>query len=74
MKKDIKNVIATSLQVKITELEDEKELNNLVQDSFMLVELIMTMQEDLDVMVVQEELKDVKTVGQLVSVFEAKVK
>jgi acyl carrier protein len=74
MKKDIKNVIAASLQVKVTDLQDEKELNNLVQDSFMLVELIMTMQEDLDVMVVQEELKDVKTVGQLVSVFESKVK
>ena len=73
MSKNVKETIAKSLDLETSQLDDSKELTSLVQDSFMLVELIMTLQEDLGVMVVQEELKDVKTVGQLVEVFSAKV-
>jgi acyl carrier protein len=73
MSKNVKETIAKSLDLEASQLDDSKELTSLVQDSFMLVELIMTLQEDLGVMVVQEELKDVKTVGQLVEVFSAKV-
>jgi acyl carrier protein len=43
----------------------------LVADSFALVELAIVLQEDLDVIITQDDLREVTTVGQICSVFRA---
>lgn len=48
------------------ELADDIELANLVAESFALVETVISIQEELSIRLIQEDLQDVKTVGELV--------
>ena len=50
------------------ELADQTLLNDLVAKSFALIETVINLQEDLDIRLVQEDLRDVITVGDLVRV------
>lgn len=68
----IKKSIAEFVKRDVSELEDQVELRTLVRDSFLLVELVMGLQEDYGVRIVQEDLKDVATVGDLIQVFLSK--
>lgn len=64
--------IAGFLKKDIAEVSDEVVLKSLVTDSFVLVELVMTLQEDFNIRLMQEDLKDVQSVGQLVKVIMSK--
>lgn len=55
-----------------SDIDPESELKSLVSDSFMLVELVMNLQEDLGVRINQEDLMGVTKVNQLQDVFLAK--
>jgi hypothetical protein len=51
-------------------LGDDVLLANLVPSSFVLVEMVIRLQEEFGVRLVQEDLRTVKTVGALVQVFK----
>jgi len=51
-------------------LQDDVLLTNLVVDSFVLVDMVIELQEEYGILLMQEDLKDVKTVGNLAAVFQ----
>ncbi len=64
----VKQALGLSLKRPIEELADQTLLNDLVAESFALIETVINLQEDLDIRLVQDDLRDVKTVGDLVRV------
>ena len=64
----MKQALGVSLKRPIEELADQTLLNDLVAESFALIETVINLQEDLDIRLVQEDLRDVITVGDLVRV------
>ena len=70
----VKQHISTILKVPVARLNDETSLSDLVTDSFVLVDMVIELQEEFDILLVQEDLKNVKTVGELVNLFESKAK
>ena len=64
----VKQALGMSLKRPMEELEDHILLTDLVAESFALIETVINLQEDLDIRLVQEDLRDVKTVGDLVRV------
>jgi acyl carrier protein len=70
----VKERIASFLKQPISRLQDDALLTNLVVESFILVEMIIELQDDFAVRLVQEDMKDVKTVGQLTELFVSRAK
>ena len=64
----VKQALGKSLKRSSEELEDDILLTCLVAESFALIETVINLQEDLNIRLVQEDLRDVKTVGDLVRV------
>jgi acyl carrier protein len=64
----IKQALGKSLNRRADELDDDIVLTDLVAESFALIEAVINLQEDLNIRLVQEDLRDVKTVGDLVRV------
>ncbi len=64
----VKQALSVSLKRPVEELEDHILLTDLVAESFALIETVINLQEDLNFRLVQEDLRDVKTVGDLVGV------
>jgi len=64
----VKQALSVSLRRPVEELEDHILLTGLVAESFALIETVINLQEDLDIRLAQEDLRDVKTVGDLVRV------
>jgi acyl carrier protein len=69
---DVKAHMARILRLSPERLDDSRALNDLVTESFALVEMVIELQQELDVRVVQDDLKDVRTVGDLVALFVGK--
>ena len=65
----VKEKMSSILRQPMSRLSDDAELANLVVDSFVLVDMVIELQEEFGVTLVQEDLKDVKTVGDLVRLF-----
>jgi acyl carrier protein len=65
----VRALIAGFVKCDPSTLGDDLVLRDLVTDSFRLIELVMTLQESLDVIVSQEDLVNVRTVGDLIAVF-----
>lgn len=64
----IKQALAESLGRGAGELEDGMLLMDLVAESFALIETVINLQEELHIRLLQEDLREVKTVGDLVGV------
>ncbi|MEE8286482.1 MAG: acyl carrier protein [Gammaproteobacteria bacterium] len=64
----VKQALGQSLARKPEELADEILLKNLVAESFALIETVIDLQEELGIRLLQEDLRDVETVGDLVRV------
>ena len=64
--------MARLLNHPVEKLRDDVELMDLVSDSMILVNMVIELQEDLRVRLVQQDLKDVRSVGDLLGVFERK--
>lgn len=62
----IKQALGNSLKRKPEDLDDDIVLKDLVAESFALIETVINLQEDLSIRLVQDDLRDVKTVGDLV--------
>ncbi len=64
----IRKALARSLNREPDALADDVVLIDLVAESFALVETVINLQEELNFRLVQDDLRDVKTVGDLVRV------
>ncbi len=65
--------MARQLNVPLTKLNDESSnLTDLVHESFILIELVIALQEEFQVRLVQDDLQEVKTLGQLLDVLQKK--
>lgn len=64
----IRKALARSLNREPDALADDVALIDLVAESFALVETVINLQEELNFRLVQDDLRDVKTVGDLVRV------
>ena len=69
-KQEVKQKMAAFLRLPVTKLDDAALLTDVVVESFALVEMVIRLQEDLGMRLVQEDLKDVKTVGEFAQLFE----
>ena len=58
----------------IEKLKDDAVLTDLVTQSLLLVEMVIELQEEFAVRLVQDDLKDVKTVGDLTRLIESKAR
>ena len=70
---DLRLRMGRFLNVSDAQLADDILLSDLVVDSMLLVNMIIELQEDLGVRIVQDDLRNVKTVQDLLQVFEAKL-
>ena len=69
---EIKNKIAEVLNISIERFNDETALKDLVSDSFLLVEMAIELQEDFQVRFSQEDLKEIDTIRDLISLIKKK--
>jgi acyl carrier protein len=67
-----KETMAEIIKQPVDRLGDDVLLSNLVTDSFLLVDMVIELQEEFAVFLVQEDLKTVKSVGDLIELFDAK--
>jgi acyl carrier protein len=70
----VRGKIAEFLHHPVAKVPDQAVLTDLVTDSMILVNMVIELQEEFSVRLVQEDLKEVKTVGQLLAVFGQKLK
>ncbi len=69
----VKAFMAKQLNVPMTKLSDESaNLTDLVHESFVLIELVIALQEEFEVRLIQEDLQEVKTLGHLLDVLQKK--
>jgi acyl carrier protein len=68
----VKDRMAALLKQPASKLDDNVLLTSLVVESFALIEMVIELQEEFGVRLVQEDLKDVKTVGDLTALFESR--
>jgi len=66
----LREQMAVILKQPVSRLDDSALLTDLVCDSFVLVDMVIELQEEFDIILVQEDLRQVKTVGDLIGVFE----
>ena len=65
----VKEKIASFLKQPISRLQDDTLLTNLVVESFILVEMIIELQDTFGIRLVQEDMKHVQTVSELTDLF-----
>jgi acyl carrier protein len=63
----VKEKVATFLKAPAINLPEDMPLNSLIADSFMVVEMMIELQEICGVRFQQDDLKEVKTLGDLTS-------
>ena len=68
----VKAKMSGLLRQPIERLKDEAALTDLVSQSLLLVEMVIELQEEFAVRLVQDDLKDVRTVGDLTRLIERK--
>jgi acyl carrier protein len=68
----IKETISGFLKLPADKLQDEAVLTDLVHESFVLVEMVMFLQDEFHVRIIQQDLRNVRTMGELIKVFQAK--
>lgn len=74
MKEKVREKIAAFLNQPAASIKDNAVLTSLVPESFLLVELVIELQEEFGVRLMQDDLKDVKTVSDLAAVVERNIR
>lgn len=68
-REQVRKTMATLLKQPVERIKDTALLSELVTDSFVLVDMVVELQEEYQVRLTQEILKDVRTVGDLLQCF-----
>jgi acyl carrier protein len=66
---DVKSRMCQLLRLQESRVSDDAELMQVISDSFRLVETFIELQDEFGLRLTQEDLRDVKTVGEFVHVF-----
>ncbi len=69
----IRQQLAELTKIPIQRIKDDANITDLVSDSFMLVEMLLVLQECFSIELEQEDLEEVTTVGQLINVVIEKI-
>ena len=67
----VRRHLAAFLDLPEARLRDETALSDVIAESFLVVQLVVELQDALGVHIDAQDLRGVQTVGQLVGVFEA---
>lgn len=70
---EIKQKIAQLTKLPVGSISDDKEIAELVSDSFMVVELFLSIQEQFQIELEREDLEQVITVRQLLELIQEKL-
>ena len=70
-REQVRGRIAEIIGQPLDRIQDQEQLTNLVTSSFLLVELIIDLQDEFEVRFGQAEMQDVKNVGQLLDLYTA---
>lgn len=70
---EIRQKIAQFTKLSVASITDDKEITDLVSDSFMLVELLLSIQEQFKIELEQEDLEQVISVRQLLTLIQQKL-
>jgi acyl carrier protein len=70
----IKERISRSLHLPIAKLKDEALVKDIVTESFALVEMVIDLQEEFGIRLGQEDLKVIKTIGELTALIAERAK
>ena len=68
----VRQRIADTLQLPLAKLADERLLTDVVRESFAMVEMVIDLQEELGIRLDQAELKQLKTVADLIALVTTK--
>ena len=68
----VRQRIADTLQLPLTKLADDRLLTDVVRESFAMVEMVIDLQEELGIRLDQAELKQLKTVADLIALVTTK--
>lgn len=70
---ELTTLLAKLLKIDAARVTENARLTDLVADSFVLIETVVELQEELDITLVQEDLDGVVSVAQLLDVVTAKL-
>ncbi len=70
----IKAKMSSLLRQPVSKLQDDTVLTDLVTQSLLLIEMVIELQEEFGVRLVQDDLKNVRTVGDLTRLIESRAK
>ena len=73
VRETIRAKMAETINCPLEKVVDERELTDLVLSSFLLVELVIELQEEFSVTFVQEDLQQVKTVAHLLDLVASRI-
>ena len=68
----VRQRIADTLQLSLAKLADDKLLTDVIAESFAMVEMVIDLQEELGIRLDQAELKQLKTVADLIALVTTK--
>ncbi len=69
----VKDIIADQLEVAVDKLAAETTFEDIDADSLDIVELVMALEEEFDLEISDQEIENIKTVGDVVKYIESKV-
>jgi acyl carrier protein len=69
---EAKSKITEFLKIPAARVQDDSPLVDLVAESFMLIEMVIELQEAFSLRLNREELEEIKTVGQLLDLLQEK--
>ncbi|MDY6825656.1 MAG: acyl carrier protein [Bacillota bacterium] len=69
----VKNIIAEQLEVAAEKLSSDTTFEDIDADSLDIVELVMALEEEFDLEISDQEIENIKTVGDIIKYIESKV-
>ena len=73
VKEKVKSIIADQLEIDMDKLTMETTFEEIDADSLDIVELVMTLEEEFDLEISDEEIENIKSVGDVVKYIEPRV-
>ena len=71
---NVKAKMSSLLRQPVSKLQDDAVLTDLVTQSLLLIEMVIELQEEFNVRLVQDDLKSVRTVGDLTRLIQSKAR
>lgn len=69
----VKNIVSEQLEVSVDKLSPETTFEDIDADSLDIVELVMALEEEFDLEISDQEIENIKSVGDVIKYIESKV-